>query len=442
MAASGWQRAPTIAFVLTLAYVVMDMARPQDVFKPLGAIRPSLLISVLLLGALVLENQRARFDERRFHLFAALLMLMALWVPLARNNHYAFTTFTTISQLVVFGLALASFTDTPQRLRIVVMTWLFAISFQGIWAINNGGRGTGNVFYDENDLALAMTMGLPFTWLLMKPAGTTLMRIGLVASAAIMLAGTVVSLSRGGFVGLLSVAGVIWLMSKNKIRILAAGIVAVLGLVALAPASYWDEMATINDKDDGTRNERLISWTLGWRCFLDNPIFGVGQGNVPWNLHFYDDRDNAKGLGGRQTHSLYFTLLPDLGVVGLGLYGGLLVLHIRSIRRVMKLAARKRYAGLLGFEDGCARAILCATAAYLVNGIFLSVLYYPHFYYLVFMSFIVEQQAMSRVRDLDRRAAQAAARPVERSGPGRRPAASPIPSSSAAGGLGRGLLGR
>ncbi len=404
----GRRIAPSYAFVAVVVYAFIDYARPQDVLPFLGDIRPSLLVTVVLLGLLV--SQKVTLNQRRAQLLLVLLVFMGCWVPLARNNFHAFHTFRAMLQLTVFCLALGAFVDTFSRLRKFTLMWIAAVAFQGFWGITHGGRGTGNEFWDENDLALALTMGIPFAYFLFRHEKAMSMRLVLLVGLVTMLGGLVVSKSRGGFVGLLSVAFVMWVMSKHRVRLVILGLVAAGFLALLAPPDYWTEMSTINDSGDSTRVERIASWGIGWRAFLDNPLFGVGQGNINWYMGDFEDVDpTKKSLGGQATHSLYFTLIPELGLFGIVIWGWLLLVHLGSIARTLRFSSRTSGSPSeqTNYADACARAALCGTVAYLISGIFLSVLYYPHLYYLIAMSFAIERIArLERIRSDDLRGSE------------------------------------
>jgi O-antigen ligase len=100
---------------------------------------------------------------------------------------------------------------------------------------------------------------------------------------------------------------------------------------------------------------------------------------------------DRKILGGRTAHSLYFTLLPELGTLGVVVFSGLL---ITLCRRCVAMRARAGpSAASSGHElssdrikfDLLAKAMLSSLVAYMVTGAFITVLYYPPFWHLVGM---------------------------------------------------------
>ena len=86
--------------------------------------------------------------------------------------------------------------------------------------------------------------------------------------------------------------------------------------------------------ETGTAGQRMFTWGIGWEMFLANPVFGVGQANFPWTIGEYMGGRTwqTKSLAGRQAHSLYFTLLPELGLVGVMLFGAMIYFNYRDTR--------------------------------------------------------------------------------------------------------------
>ena len=179
--------------------------------------------------------------------------------------------------------------------------------------------------------------------------------------------------------GLVVTSGMMVLMHRRRVRFAIAGAIGAVCLVIVAPSSYWDEMRTITD-EGGTREDRMELWEVAANVYRDNPVFGVGPYNINWVLNDYQDfdPDETRLFGGRAVHSLYYTLLPELGSVGALLFLGVLYANGRDIGRVIKARRRDTDVQL----DAYARATACSLIAYLVCGLFLSVLWYPHFYLL------------------------------------------------------------
>ena len=110
-------------FYLTVAYLLLEFGRPQDLVPVLSLLHLPGLVSALLLLALILSG-RVELSDKQTRLFALLLLLMALHVPLARNNYVALQAAKYMLMTFVAYLALATSVDTLGKLRTFVTLWL------------------------------------------------------------------------------------------------------------------------------------------------------------------------------------------------------------------------------------------------------------------------------------------------------------------------------
>ena len=66
---------------------------------------------------------------------------------------------------------------------------------------------------------------------------------------------------------------------------------------------------------------RLGIWHVGWEMVLDNPIIGIGLQNFPVRFADYIEPAGLEGgygiYPGRDPHSVYLSILAELGIVGL-----------------------------------------------------------------------------------------------------------------------------
>jgi len=392
--------APTVAFLLTIAYVVLEYARPQDTIGFLKVLKLSLIVSGMLAFFLWRQSRRVPWFRPQIVLLTVIVGYMTLWVPFATNNYWALKNLLVFLQTYIFVLSFVTFVDSEPRLRHFFMVFIAAGLFQAAWGIWHGGTGTGYFQADENDFALSMCMILPFTLMMMSVVKGWWARSLCWVTGLMCVAAVVVSNSRGGFVGLVITSGMMVLMHRQRFRFAVAGAIGAVVLAFAAPSSYWDEMRTITD-EGGTRQDRIELWEIAAEVYRDNPIFGVGPGNINWVLNDYQDYDSeTRMFGGRAVHSLYYTLLPELGTVGTLLFLGVLYFGGRDIGRVIRARRRETDVPL----DAYARATACSITAYLVCGIFLSVLWYPHFYVLTAIALAVMRvQEVQSAEALDAR---------------------------------------
>jgi probable O-glycosylation ligase (exosortase A-associated) len=263
--------------------------------------------------------------------------------------------------------------------------------FIALYAIGHEGRGPGSFLGDENDVALALIVALPYAWFLAQCPGMSIAkRVLYLTSAAIIVLGAVSTTSRGGFLGLVVVALGMLILSPNKIRNLVLGVLFGGLVLTQIPQKYWDEMHTISvERPDESSNERLYSWRRSWEMFLDNPIIGVGAGNWGWRVQAYEltsgefNIEKMRPLRGRVAHSLYFTLLPETGIVGTAIYLGMVWMIARRLQRFRSL--RNDHSDDPDWKTLVllSRAMMVSLFGFLAAGAFISVLYYPQFWTLI-----------------------------------------------------------
>lgn len=382
------------AFVLTLLYLVFEYARPQDKFGFIGAIRPQLMLAMLLLGLLVINIRRLPLvASKQTTRLLLLLFLMALYVPFSANTGRAFGVTQGYLQVVIVCVSIIQHVSTVERLRTLMKVWICLMIYVAGNGILGGGAAGSSFLQDENDFAHLMVIMLPFGVFLFFYETRKTAILYLFASL-LCAASVVASFSRGGFIGLLIVAVVLWMQSSRKVLLLVSACVFLTIVANLeithsgtqnTGSTYWDEMMTSFQSDDSDYNKdsRKELWSAAWEMFKDYPL-GVGPQNYPVHLPDYQSGYfGDKNMWGKQAHSIWFTLLPELGIPGVLLYFSLLFANIRDLRYLRNLQTRAD--DLRELAHFLSLAFSTAIAGYVASGSFVSVLYYPHYWYLTAM---------------------------------------------------------
>jgi putative inorganic carbon (hco3(-)) transporter len=369
-----------IWFIVTLLYLILDYSRIYTLAH-LGSLRPMMIITLVLASFIVIGGKYYYLAKsRQTTLLWLFLALLAAYVPFARNNFYAFNTFKTQLLYMPFILSVIICVNSFARLKNVIFICVFLQIYIAFWALTHGGVGPGNYFADENDLALYVNMWLPFCYFLFFEERRLSIKFIYLIGSLIGLLSIIVSFSRGGFIGLLAVGGTIFLLSKKKILTGVFLSLFAAFIVFYASNQYWAEISTSTNIESGTAKGRIEAWKSGWRMFLDNPL-GVGGGNFMVRFPEYQTDYFKRGMWGRVSHSLWFTLIPELGIFGIFIYLSLLYHNLRDIFFLKSMQfgesdGEKKYMNYLG------KSFIASFAGYFVSGIFLSVLYYAHYWYL------------------------------------------------------------
>jgi O-antigen ligase len=323
-------------------------------------------------------------------------------IPFASNNYAAYFTTRTMFGHLAIALGLSWLLATRATFRTVTWAWVFIMGYVAVYGITHGGRGPGAMLGDENDLALGCATALPFAFYgFERFSGARRWLSG--AIGGLMVVAIVTSFSRGGFVALVVVVVYCWLASRHKFRALLAIALAAVLLVVAAPnegrtgQSYVDRLKSMFETDEGTAEGRRFLWSTARNMWSAHRILGVGGGNFPFLVGQYQPLDFEKreylerDWSGSATHSLYFQVLAEHGLVGSMLVGYIVWTHFRTLRRLRRAASQqgappevRRDADLYGGALGGAVTGYCAAGA------FLSVAYYPYLWYFTAMAVALE----------------------------------------------------
>lgn len=404
LAHAGQEERLGFFFPLLLAFPLFEYGRPEH---PLGI--PMVLSLLLFVGWLA--DEKKRWHPQVWYFFGLIAVmcvgtLLAVNTPSALWQTYGLTVtlLTTCIPLIHFGTSL-------RKMTAFIYALLVAFVYAALYAITHEGFGPG--WQDENYAAALMSMAFPFAYFSIFVARRMLTKVALVAAAGLFVAAVVVSFSRGGFLGMGAVFLYCVIRSpKRWVLFLIAPVLAV-AILAFATPKYWSEMETISDPREKTAQLRLDLWEIALRMFKANPLTGVGPANFVWNVGDYQSEEQfvryRRSLeASAVTHSLYFELLAELGLLGTILFGATLYSNYADIRFVAR-KTREDHAGggALASEVRRARyyerAITGSFLGVLVCAATVSMLYYSHVWILTAMAVSLKEVTREL---LDRREAE------------------------------------
>lgn len=375
---------------ILIAYYSFEYLRLQDSFLPfLSPLKIPMFLTLVLAGYVLLNMKNIRIN-RSLTCILIIWGLILAWVPFATNNHHAFQTAKSMSMILFSCFATILIVDTREKFVIFFNSLIVCFIVVSMWIIYSGGHGPGGFIYDENDAALLMVCALPLVFYRALHVQNRSFRLFLILGVCSILVAIVLTYSRGGLVGLVAViCFMIWLSRKRwKVIFVASFLLLFSGGMALTmlPEGYIDDMSTITDKEDGTRNLRLLHWTTAIEMFKANPVFGVGPNNYPWtsNQYLYLSpyfKEGARFRSGRQSHSLYFTLIPELGLVGIITFIILIFKYRSETIDVMRSTTNEETRSI-------AKSLYASLVGFLVAGAFISVLYYPILWHFIFLTLV------------------------------------------------------
>ena len=396
-------------FYLVLAYLLFEFGRPQEMLPGLKLIPFGTGLSVLIFLTAIMSG-KLNFSRLQTRLWIPLFVIMAIHVPTAANNYKALMTFKDMLLLYGVFLGIVAFVDSLEKMKMLIKMWVGILCFLAVMGVAKGGRGVGAWMGDENDFCMVMDMAVPFGYFLLFSATGIAQKVKYLGFLGSFLLAAMASLSRGGFIGLAAVGAYCWYRSPKKLNALIVVAVAVVFMLVLAPATYWDEIASSTSDETvgehGTGGARLYTWGIGVEMFLYNPIIGIGQSNFPWTFEVYEAGRTFHGrsFAGREAHNAWVTLVAELGLAGIIIIGGMLFQCYRDLKwiraRFTPAKSRQKHGQIVQTGEDIrmyiARAMEGSLIGFIVSGVFISTLWYPALWIMI--AFVVALRNISETQ--------------------------------------------
>jgi O-antigen ligase len=436
------------AFTWTLVFTAVLFFRPQDVFPPLQVLHLAELSAIAgLVSLFVGRLGRRQSLTRMTPEFVGVLALGAVILATAPFSIWfggAVSVFTDIYLKVALVYLLAvNVLVSPKRVER--LTWVLVLAlgylaFRAVFDYSRGvnliARGTrvrgavGGLTQNPNDLALHMVVFLPLALFVAVRPGAMFKRLIAAGAAACMVAATVLSGSRGGFLGFLAMAVVLAVfIGRQRPMVIIAGALAMICALPLVPDQYWRRVASITDpaKDDyASSDARRQLFTEAIDAFVENPFTGVGAGQ------FTAYKPQTRQQAWSETHNIWLQVASELGVLGLAVFGFLMARAFGAVWQTRRLLARvrastRRRRGAsralpavpeISAEDAAlldahSAAMAASLVGFFVCAFFSSIAYTWTFYYLLVLAAAPRDFLRERMPSLLRRRAAAPAAVLE-----------------------------
>src|SRR5262249_39584593 len=379
-----------LAFAGVYLFTLMLYARPNDLFPALGdfPLVKIVAIGVLLIyiGSKAAAGARLSVWTLEMTMLMAIAILALLFMPVAASPKDSLDTLSdTYIKTVIIFILMVNLIDTRQRIFWLWKLVVICGAALGVGAIKSYMNGefiaqgprieglVGGMFENPNDLATALDLLLPFAVLLMFISRGLARRFYL-GCAAVLTIGILVTLSRGGFLGLIASSGVLlWKLGRGRRLKTILGAALICGILfAVMPGGYGARIATIfNTEEDqtGSAQVRRELMVRAASIAINRPIVGVGMGN----FHIYSIHEQA-------AHNAYLEIAAELGWMGVAAYLIVIFAPLRSLLRIERQTRGMRSKGEREMY-WLSVSIQAAFVAYMVCSFFSSIQYLWYLYY-------------------------------------------------------------
>ena len=390
---------------IACVYILFVVGRLQELIPVLGQahimkIVGGLSVIALFLSGNSLRNLGKRIKASQVKCIIGILVLAIFSIPFAvwPGNSFDFliTYYWKILLLFILILCLVASMKDIDR---VIWAFLIAIFFLGFFSVSSDIQGIafakGKVYvtetYDANDLSMVMIVAFPFAvfWFLDRKGWRRLVFGGL---TALIVMTSILTSSRGGFVGFLGVSLAILVRARKILRqaFVPLIIIIILGggtFAFYAKSSFRERMSTLltyeQDYNVTAYSGRIEIWKRGLKIMAENPIFGVGI-----NGFTTAEGLSHKDVGGKWStaHNSFIQIGAELGIMGLFLFCFIIWASLNGMRKVLKSVSQGKdaYPILTTFY-----AIQCSWIGYAIGGFFLSAAHSPLFFFLAGLSTVI-----------------------------------------------------
>lgn len=339
--------------------ILISIGRVHDHVPGLAALRPALLLTAVALVLAVLSPGRLRLDNvfktapaRLLGLFLVAVVLSTVFgLSIGASGQFLVTTYLPV--VTVFFLLLAS-TRNVDDVRFYTTSFTFSVLSVSIasiflsepYYVDGYWRQGGVGMYDPNDVGVVFMTGLPLAVVLLRSRRSLPKLLGAATCLGILIS-LLLSVSRGGFLGLVVCGAAIIILSPGITwgRKLFVGLAPIALMALFAPEGYWRQMSTIvsagEDYNITSERGRIAIWTRGLEFVREYPVFGVGPDNfqrAAWEL----SEAGRSGLMGiplfdMAPHNTFLQVWAEIGTVGLALW-----IAIIGVSMMMLLRLRRR----------------------------------------------------------------------------------------------------
>lgn len=370
-------------------YLWYSIARPDAMSWSEGALPHSLLMAICTLVGTwrFIPNLRAWFTNAWVQSMILLQLVILASVLFAQFFNLSWTPYVNFMKYAMIALIIPLFVVKLEDFRWVVLVVAFAVGMIGfrfgVFGLMHGGihieSGLGGFMSDNNTLALAMLMGLPFIWYSREIVPYRIIKPAIYLVLFLTIGASVMTHSRGGILTLLVLFMVLTMRSRHKVTVAIVLVLLGLPTTLLVYNSLLKRMATLENVDeDGSASARMAYSRAAWKMFKDYPVIGVGFGTYNWvalSTNYLPQNEKQHVV-----HNNYLQMAADSGIFALLLLLWQILYSIwwlgRNARRL-----KKTHPHLLPY----ARSLEGGIIAFAVGSTFASRTDYDFYYFLIMM---------------------------------------------------------
>ncbi len=325
--------APTMAMaglsLLTLASLVIKSSTDEDFrwcYDGLGFLLLAFVVIYLFAGFSSFAMAKSLSIWAIYAVFIAAYFLILNLIHNPDQLRKLLVTFTVSGLLVcLYGICQYLFGwDTAQA-------WMDEEMFSDIKMRIYSTLENPNVLGEYILLVLPVAIGLFWT------GKGVLQKLTYAGVSAVLFGALILTFSRGCWVGLLVAAAVFVTFAAGKLW--GLGLIALPILPAILPESIINRFTSIGDMKDSSTSYRVYIWMGTLAMIRDFWVSGIGMGAEAFTAvyPFY----SYNGIVAPHSHNLFLQILVESGIVGIGVFGLILLFFFKRMATGYQLGGGK-----------------------------------------------------------------------------------------------------
>lgn len=314
----------------TIAYMIIMNAKLGELYPILGKIRFELVAAIMVFAAIAIHIDKWRNlspTRNKINLFFYLLFLVGmLSVPQAVDVQESWQLGGyNLLKMALFYIMIVTSVDDVHDLKKLVWAFILItlwISYEPIFNFFTGkveeqtygaiAYGTVGVATGHVALANTLSQAAAIPIFLAMVYKNKMVKFILIAISIVLVMGVILTKSRGGFIGLLTIGILTVVFSNNRKKAFVYFLLITLLVLPLVNKQYVERISTITQGVNASRSasDRFLGLVNGIDMFVKRPILGVGIGcyaKARWyyfGYYFF-------------SHNLYGELLGELGMASI-----------------------------------------------------------------------------------------------------------------------------
>jgi probable O-glycosylation ligase (exosortase A-associated) len=376
-----------------LVFICVSLLSPHSLTWGFGRTFPfaQIIATGTLVGFVFWGKKAPLPQQREFFLLLALWAMYGVSTIFAIEPQNAYQHLALVSKVLLMVCISIFLINTRERVLLLMKVIALSLGFHGLkagfFALISGGNymvwgPEGSFLEANNTIGLALAMNVPLLYHLSRAELDWRLRWVERVMFFFSYPATICTFSRGAWLALAAVSGLIILKSQYKVFILASAPVLVLMSLPLLPERVVNRYEDLqNYEEEASAQSRFWNWEFCTRVGLANPLSGGGFDYYSLQAYVRYFPEFLQRWPGKvwSCHSMWFTVLGEHGLSGMTLWLWLMGSCLWSIR-CLRVCAKKDQDSL-GFH--LTDMLSGAFVAYMVGGTFLDVAYFDLYYQLV-----------------------------------------------------------